>query len=119
MRSLETFDDAAALSRAAGAEFVASLLPASPALKERRRWVVRNHAARLGADRFTLTAPILNQGRDIRLLVTGADKAETLKAVLEGPADPERLPVQLMAPTSGRLRSLLDRAAAADLKVGA
>ena len=119
MRSLETFEDAAALSRAAGAEFVASLFPASPALKERRRWVVRNHAARLGADRITLTAPILNQGRDIRLLVTGADKAETLKAVLEGPADPERLPVQLMASTSGRLRWLLDRAAAADLKVGA
>jgi 6-phosphogluconolactonase len=97
----------------------ASLFPASPALKERRRWVVRNHAARLGADRITLTAPILNEGRDIRPLVTGADKAGTLKAVLEGPADPERLPVQLMAPTSGRLRWLLDRAAAAALKVGA
>ena len=97
----------------------ASLFPASPALKEQRRWVVRNRAARLGADRITLTAPILNQGRDIRLLVTGADKAETLKAALEGPADPERLPVQLIAPTSGRLRWLVDRAAAADLKGGA
>jgi len=97
----------------------ASLFPASPALKERRRWVVRNHAARLGADRITLTAPMLNQGRDLQLLVTGADKADTLKAVLEGPADPERLPVQLIAPTSGRLRWLLDRAAAADLKGGA
>jgi 6-phosphogluconolactonase len=97
----------------------ASLVPASPALKERQRWVVRNHAARLGADRITLTAPILNQGRDIRLLVSGGDKAEILKAVLEGPADPERLPVQLIAPTSGRLRWLLDRAAAADLEVGA
>jgi 6-phosphogluconolactonase len=97
----------------------ASLFPLSPALEERRRWVVRNHAARLGTDRITLTVPILNQGRDIRLLVTGADKAETLKAVLEGPVDPERLPVQLIAPTSGRLRWLLDRAAAADLKGGA
>jgi hypothetical protein len=33
--------------------------------------------------------------------------------------DPERLPVQLIAPTSGRLRWLLDRAAAADLEGGA
>jgi 6-phosphogluconolactonase len=56
---------------------------------------------------------------DIRLLITGADKAETLKAALEDPVDPERLPVQLIAPTSGRLRWLLDRAAAADLKGGA
>jgi 6-phosphogluconolactonase len=96
----------------------ASLFPMSPALQERRRWVVRNHAARLGADRITLTPRILNQGREIRLLVTGADKAKTLKAVLEGPTDPERLPVQLIAPTSGRLRWLLDRAAAADLEGG-
>ena len=97
----------------------ASLFPMSPALDERRRWVVRNHAAWLGGDRITLTARILNQGREIRLLVTGADKAKTLKAVLQGPADPERLPVQLIAPTSGRLRWLLDRAAAADLEGGA
>jgi 6-phosphogluconolactonase len=65
------------------------------------------------------TASLFPLSPDIRLLVTGADKAETLKAALEDPVDPERLPVQLIAPTSGRLRWLLDRAAAADLKGGA
>jgi len=35
--------------------------------------------------------------------------------VLEGPRDPERLPVQLVAPESGRLVWLVDQAAAAKL----
>ena len=65
------------------------------------------------------TASLFPLSPDIRLLVTGADKAETLKGALEGPVDPERLPVQLIAPTFGRLRWLLDRATAADVKGGA
>ncbi len=93
----------------------ASLFPYSQALPERRRWVVSHYVARLRARRITLTPPILNRAREIRLLVTGADKAPTLAEVLEGPRDPERLPVQLIAPESGRLAWLVDRAAAAKL----
>ena len=93
----------------------ASLFPYSEALPERRRWVVSHYVARLGARRVTLTPPILNRARDIRLLVAGADKAPTLHEVLEGPRDPERLPVQLVAPESGRLVWLVDQAAAAKL----
>ncbi len=93
----------------------ASLFPYSQALTERRRWVLSLYAARLGAARITLTAPVLNQGREIRLLVSGPDKAATLHEALQGPREPERLPVQLVAPESGRVVWLVDRAAASTL----
>jgi 6-phosphogluconolactonase len=46
------------------------------------------------------------------LTVTGANKAKRLAEVLEGPRDPERLPVQLIAPENGKLTWLIDTAAA-------
>jgi 6-phosphogluconolactonase len=91
----------------------ASLFPYSQALTERRRWVVAHTVARLGKARITLTLPILNRAAEVRLLVTGADKAPVLREALEGPREPERLPVQLVVPEAGRLVWLLDRAAAA------
>jgi len=93
----------------------ASLFPYSQPLAERRRWVVGHVVARLGTPRITLTPPILNRAAEVRLLVTGGDKAGVLKQVLLGPHDPERLPVQLVAPETGRLVWLLDRAAAAEV----
>ena len=62
-----------------------------------------------------MTPPILNRAAEIRLLVTGADKAGVLREVLTGPREPERLPVQLVVPEAGRLVWFLDRAAAAEL----
>jgi 6-phosphogluconolactonase len=49
-------------------------------------------------------------------LIAGADKADALAAVLEGPRDPETYPSQLIAPESGTLYWLVDRAAAAKLR---
>jgi len=93
----------------------ASLFPYSQALAERRRWALSVYVARLGAARITLTPPVLNRGREIRLLVTGHDKADALHEALEGPREPERLPVQLIAPEAGRVVWLVDRAAASKL----
>jgi 6-phosphogluconolactonase len=93
----------------------ASLFPYSQALTERRRWVVGHHVARLGKARVTMTPPILNRAAEVRLLVTGVDKAGVLREALLGPREPERLPVQLVAPEAGRLVWMLDRAAAAGL----
>lgn len=93
----------------------ASLFPYSQPLTERRRWVVGYQVARLGKARITMTPPILNRAAEIRLLVTGADKAGVLREVLTGPREPERLPVQLVVPEAGRLVWFLDRAAAAEL----
>ena len=51
-------------------------------------------------------------------LVAGKDKAMTLKSVLEGPFEPERLPAQLIRPERGWLVWLVDRAAAGQLSTG-
>ncbi len=48
-------------------------------------------------------------------LVAGADKAEPLAEVLEGPPDPARLPSQLIKPTAGKLIWFVDRLAVAKL----
>ena len=93
----------------------ASLFPNTGALREKQRWAVRNHVPKLQADRLTLTAPVINWGAAVLFLVAGDEKAAVLQEVLEGPADPERLPAQLIRPTTGRLVWLVDRAAASRL----
>jgi 6-phosphogluconolactonase len=90
----------------------ASLFPGSPVLEERERWVSAVPMAEHDVQRVTLTAPLLNQAATIAFLVSGASKASVLREVLEGPADPNRLPAQLIRPASGSLNWLVDRAAA-------
>jgi 6-phosphogluconolactonase len=98
----------------------ASLFPGFEALREGRRWAVSVDAPqRPPAARITLTAPILNRAREIRVLVAGADKAATLRAVLEGPHEPERRPIQLVRPENGRMIWLVDQAAASELQPAA
>ncbi|HET9492079.1 MAG TPA: 6-phosphogluconolactonase [Methylomirabilota bacterium] len=93
----------------------ASLFPNTEALRERHRHVVANLVPKLGSERITLTFPVINQASDILVVVTGAEKAGTLRAVLEGPRDVERLPSQSLNPVAGRLTWLVDRAAASEL----
>src|SRR5207244_887495 len=66
--------------------------------------------------RVTLTAPLLNQAALAAFLVSGAGKAEVLHEVLEGPLAVSRLPAQLIRPTNGDLRWLVDRAGAAKVE---
>jgi 6-phosphogluconolactonase len=93
----------------------ASLFPNTTALAETTRWVVVNHVPKFNTDRVTLTYPILNNAHEVLFLVGGADKAEPLREVLEGPPDPLRLPSQKIQPTGGKLVWYLDRLAAAKL----
>jgi 6-phosphogluconolactonase len=94
----------------------ASLFPGTTALGEQRRWVVANWVPKFNTNRVTLTYPILNHGAQVLFLATGADKADVLREVLEGPDDRQRLPSQGIRPTAGGLTWLVDRAAAARLK---
>lgn len=95
----------------------ASLFPGTVALAETRRPVVAHWVGKLDADRITLTAPAFNAARQVVLLVAGADKAPALRGVLEGPFEPQQLPVQLIHPEPGTLTWLVDAAAAARLTV--
>jgi 6-phosphogluconolactonase len=81
-------------------------------LKESKHRCVSNHVEKLGAWRVTTTAPFINRGLNVLVLVAGASKASRVSEVLEGPRDPDRLPIQLIDPASGRMTWLLDAAAA-------
>ena len=91
----------------------ASLFPHTAALQANSRWVVANYVEKLDAWRITLTAPAISAARHVIFMIEGADKAEALKAVLEGPYQPENYPSQLIAPPDdGVLRWELDQEAA-------
>jgi 6-phosphogluconolactonase len=89
----------------------ASLFPGTSALKETRRLVLANWVESLRTFRLTLTAPVLNSAACLMFLVAGKDKADAVKAVLEGNFDPNRYPAQLIQPCSGELIWLLDESA--------
>jgi 6-phosphogluconolactonase len=91
----------------------ASLFPHTDALHEMDHLVTANHVPQIDSWRITLTWPVINHARSVFFLISGADKAEILKEVLTGPSDPERLPSQLIWPSSGILTLILDKAAAA------
>ena len=90
----------------------ASLFPGSEALNETDRLVATDYVVNFNAHRLTFTYPLLNAGRHVLILVSGASKAVTLKAVLTGPHKPNALPVQGVQPATGQFRWLVDADAA-------
>jgi 6-phosphogluconolactonase len=59
-----------------------------------------------------MTAPFINRAAAVMILVAGKDKAGRVHEVLEGPSDPERLPIQMIQPELGTLTWMLDVGAA-------
>ncbi len=94
----------------------ASLFPGHPAVTERERWVMAEYIEVASMWRITLTPVVLDAAKDVIFIVSGAEKAECLRSVLEGPFQPEVLPAQIVRPAQGRLLWLLDKAAASRLK---
>jgi 6-phosphogluconolactonase len=90
----------------------ASLFPGAAAIREQRRWVVADYVEKLGAWRVTLTPAVINAAADVIFLVSGPGKAERLRQVLAEPRQPDQLPAQIVRPARGRLRWLVDAAAA-------
>jgi 6-phosphogluconolactonase len=95
----------------------ASLFPNTGALVPHGQLTVANYVPRMDATRLTLTAPVLNAGREILFLVGGPGKADTLEEVLEGPELPATFPAQLIRPAlpDSRLCWLVDEDAGAKL----
>jgi len=90
----------------------ASLFPYSPALKETERLVAAPFVEKLNAYRITMTLPVLNNGKSVVFLVTGASKAEILKEVINADRKPDLYPAQAISPTNGAVSWLVDKAAA-------
>jgi 6-phosphogluconolactonase len=91
----------------------ASLFPGTRVTHQTSRWVSTPMVAKLNARRMSLTLPVLDAALRVVFLVVGSEKAEILRAVLEGKADPP-YPAQLVQPRdNGSKLFLVDQAAAA------
>ena len=96
----------------------ASLFPGTPALDEAHHRVVAQYVEKSTTGkswRITMTAPFINKATEVAILIAGAGKAARVAEVLKGPADPHRLPIQMIQP-SGQLIWILDEAAATGVK---
>jgi 6-phosphogluconolactonase len=94
----------------------ASLFPHQASLHEQQRLVMYVNVPKPPPPRLTFTPPILNAARHVLFLVTGAEKADAVRAVLEGDYNPEEYPAQIVRPASGDVVWMLDEAAAGKLK---
>jgi len=94
----------------------ASLFPHQPSLHEQERLVMPVTVPKPPPPRLTFTPPLLNAASHVLFLVTGADKADAIQAVLEGPYQPDEYPAQIVRPTKGEVTWMLDTSAAEKLR---
>lgn len=93
----------------------ASLFPGHDPFEDDGALVRAPYVEKFAAHRITLTPQVLNAARCVAIATSGTQKAAALAAVLEGPRDPGKYPISVVAPVDGRLTWFVDRAAAAQL----
>jgi 6-phosphogluconolactonase len=91
----------------------ASLFPGTAAVAERTLFVCELYLPEHELYRLTLTVPVLNQARLVVFMVSGTSKAAMLRRILTDPATEPVPPARLIAPQTGEIKWLVDRAAAA------
>jgi 6-phosphogluconolactonase len=69
--------------------------------------------------RVTVTPKVINMARNVVFAVEGAEKAQIMAQVYEGPRDPVKYPAQIVHPVSGRLSWFVDELAAGLLRAKA
>ena len=94
---------------------IASLFPGTSALEETNRLAVANWVEKFRSYRVTLTVSVINNADRIIFLVSGEEKADTLKVVLEDDVKSNRYPAQRIQPSDGKLIWFLDQSAAGRL----
>lgn len=90
----------------------ASIFPGSEILHETQRLVAAPWVEKFNAYRLTMTLPVLNNGKSVVFLVTGASKAEILREVIKTDKKPDLYPAQAISPTNGAVSWFIDKAAA-------
>ncbi len=93
----------------------ASLFPGTSALAETARLVVAVWVPKFNQFRITFTLRVLNAAAQVLLLVVGQEKADALRSVFEPAEGSEPIPVQLIQPTDGEAKWLVDQRAASRL----
>lgn len=91
----------------------ASLFPGSAAVKEREHLTSHVLLGQKKHDRITLTLPVINNSRNVVVLLSGENKSGIARRVIE--AREASLPAALVSPSEGRLLFLLDKEAASEL----
>jgi 6-phosphogluconolactonase len=94
---------------------IASLFPDSPALFEMEKLTCAVFRADIDYNRITLTIPVLLAARRLMILVSGQEKAHTLKTVLSKEPDPILYPVHALWPVLDNVTWIIDEAAGAEL----
>ncbi|SJZ40416.1 6-phosphogluconolactonase [Chitinophaga eiseniae] len=94
-----------------------SLFPGLPVVHEEEAWVKAFFLPAQDMYRITLTAPVVNDAACVLFLTTGANKALTLKSVIEGTFDADKFPSQLIRPQEGELHWFVDEAAASAMEL--
>jgi 6-phosphogluconolactonase len=93
----------------------ASLFPGTIKAIDKDKYCVAHYVPQLGTWRITLTPRAINAAHSIAITVGGAEKADALHAVLDGPKQTDVYPVQLIHPYAGDLRWFVDARAASKL----
>ena len=89
-----------------------SIFPDSEVLHETKRLVAAPWVEKLKSYRITMTLPLINNAASVVFLVSGGEKAEIVREVLQGS---KRYPAQEVNPINGELVWMLDREAAGKL----
>jgi 6-phosphogluconolactonase len=89
-----------------------SLFPGTPIIHEEKLWVSGYFLKSQNMYRITLTKNIVNRAKHIVFMISGKDKANALREVVEGVRNPDLYPAQVILPTTGELHFFMDEAAA-------
>lgn len=90
----------------------ASLFPGLNLLHSSEHWVKSFWVPQMNSHRLSMLPDLINESRNILLVVTGEEKAEVVALVLTDEPRNHALPVQKIQPTEGSLVWILDEAAA-------
>ena len=90
----------------------ASLFPGEPWIDDREGIAAAVYIEKLAQWRITLLPGVLLAARHTVLLVTGTDKAQTVRAIFNEPYDPKRYPAQMVSHHGRGAAWFLDQAAA-------
>jgi len=91
----------------------ASLFPGNPAVREKIRLAAAVILDVTRHTRITLTLPVINNAKNVIVLLTGKNKAAVARKVIR--ERDKNLPATLVRPARGNLFFLLDREAASEL----